>query len=147
MASKKLFQSQSPTSGLSPCTLAAGFTLMEVLVAISIFSISLLGLAIGATSIMRANQTSYFNTLATNWAQDKLEELKAMSVASLPSCLPTYPGGSNCSDTKTSSGLIFTRNWQIALNTPVNGVNQIDIKVDWTDYKSNSLTVSSAVKQ
>lgn len=122
-----------------------GFTLLEVLIAMGIFSISLLGLAIGATSIMRANQTSYFNTLATNWAQDKLEELKAMSVSALPNC-PTYTT-SNCSDTKTSSGMSFTRSWQIISNSPVTGTNRIDIKVDWTDYRSQGLTISSAVKQ
>lgn len=147
MAGRKLLQLQNPKFKLSYCTLPAGFTLLEVLIAMGIFSISLLGLGIGATSIMRANQTSYFNTLATNWAQDKLEELKAKTVSSLPSCPPTYPGGSNCSDTKTSSGLNFTRNWQIQSDSPVAGTTRIDVKVDWTDYKSNSLTISSAVKQ
>ena len=125
----------------------AGFTLIEVLVAMSIFAIAVLGLAVGATTVMRANQTGLYSTIATNQAQDKLEELKAMTVASLPSCPPPYPGTSSCSDTKTSSGVTFTRNWQIQSNSPVTGVNRIDIKVDWTDYTSHSTTISSAVKQ
>lgn len=124
-----------------------GFTLIEVLVAMSIFAIAVLGLAVGATTVMRANQTGLYSTIATNQAQDKLEELKAKTVAALPSCLPTYPGGANCSDTKTSSGLTFTRNWQIAPDSPVIGVNRIDVKVEWTDYTKHSTTVSSAVKQ
>ena len=122
-----------------------GFTLIEVLVAMSIFSIAVLGLAVGATTVMRANQTSLYSTIATNQAQDKLEELKAKTVATLPSC-PTY-STAGCSDTQTSSGLNFNRSWQIISNSPVTGVNRIDIKVDWTDYTSHSLTVSSAVKQ
>lgn len=124
---------------------AAGFTLIEILVAMAIFSVAVLGLAIGATSVMRANQTSYFNTIATNVAQDKLEELKGMTVASLPSC-PTYTS-TGCSDTKTSLGLTYTRSWQIITNSPVSGVNRLDVQVDWTDYTSHSITVSSAVKQ
>lgn len=124
---------------------SGGFTIVEVLVAMAIFAIAVLGLAVGATTVMRSNQTSYFNTLATNWAQDKLEEFKAMTVSSLPSC-PSY-ATAGCSDTKSSSGLTFTRSWQILANTPTTGVNEIDIRVTWTDYKSNTLTISSAVKQ
>ena len=125
----------------------AGFTLIEVLVAMSIFAIAVLGLAVGATTVMRANQTGLNSTMATNWAQDKLEELKAKTVSALPSC-PTYTT-SGCFDTKTASGsaVNFSRSWQIISNSPVTGVNRIDIKVDWTDYTSHSTTVSSAVKQ
>ena len=124
---------------------AKGFTLIEVLVAMSIFSIAVLGLAVGATTVMRANQTGLYSTIATNQAQDKLEELKGKTVSALPTC-PTYTT-SGCSDTKSSSGVNFSRSWQIIANSPVTGVNRIDIKVDWTDYTSHSTTVSSAVKQ
>ncbi len=126
---------------------AAGFTLIEVLVAMCIFAIAVLGLAIGATSVMRANQTGLNSTMATNWAQDKLEELKAKTVAALPTC-PTYTT-SGCYDIKTASGsaVNFNRSWQITANSPVTGVNRIDVKVEWTDYTSHNVTVSSAVKQ
>ena len=126
---------------------ANGFTLIEVLVAMCIFAIAVLGLAVGATSVMRANQTGLNSTMATNWAQDKLEELKAKTVSALPSC-PTYTT-SGCSDSKTASGsaVSFSRSWQIISNSPVTGVNRIDVKVDWTDYITHTLTVSSAVKQ
>jgi len=127
------------------CKTSAGFTLIEILVAMSIFSVAVLGLAVGATSVMRANQTSYFNTIATNIAQDKLEELKGSTIAALPSC-PSYTTA-GCSDTKTSLGLTFSRSWQIIANSPTSGVNRLDVKIDWTDYTSHSLTVSSAVKQ
>ena len=125
--------------------LHGGFTLIEVLVAMSIFSIAVLGLAVGATSVMRANQTSYFVTVATNLAQDKVEELKGMTVSALPACSSYTDTG--CSDTSSTSGLTFTRSWQIIVNSPVAGVNRIDVKVDWTDYTSHSQTISSAVKQ
>jgi prepilin-type N-terminal cleavage/methylation domain-containing protein len=51
-----------------------GFSLVEVLISMTIFAIAVLGLAIGAGSVMRANQTSYFSTIAVNLGQDKLEE-------------------------------------------------------------------------
>lgn len=131
--------------GRGRCEASAGFTLIEILVAMSIFAVAVLGLAVGATSVMRANQTSYFNTIATNIAQDKLEELKGMTVAALPTC-PSYTT-TGCSDTKTSLALTFSRSWEIIVDSPTSGVNRLDVKVDWTDYTSHSLTVSSAVKQ
>ena len=108
----------------------------------AIFSVSVLGLAIGATSIMRANKTSYLNTVATNLAQDKLEQLKATTVANISSC------SSSCdSPALTNKNVVFTRTWTVTANFPTTGVNQIDVKVDWQDYTPHTLTVSSAVRQ
>ena len=123
--------------------LVDGFTLIEVLVSMFIFSIAILGLAVGATSIMRANQTSYYNTLATNWAQDKLEELKAMTASSITAC------STNCdSPAKTAGNVTFTRTWTVT--SPCNGVSGlkcISITVTWTDYTNHTLAISSAVKE
>lgn len=125
--------------------LEEGYTLIEALVAIFILTVALLGLAGGATSVMRANQMSYLNTVATSLAQDKLEELKAMTVSALPNC-PTYTTP-NCSDSPSYSGATFSQSWRIIPDSPVAGVNQIDVKVDWTDYISHSFTISSSVIQ
>ena len=121
---------------------SAGFTLVEVLVAMSIFAIAVLGLAVGATSVMRANQTSLYSTMATNWAQDKLEELKAKTASTITAC------SSNCdSPPKTSNNVTFTRTWTVTANcNGVTGLTCIDVTVAWTDYTSHSLIVSSAVK-
>jgi len=119
-----------------------GFTLLEVLVAMAIFSVAVLGLATGATSIMRANKTSYLNTVATNLAQDKLEQLKATTVANITSC------SSSCdSPAVTNKNVTFTRTWTVTTNSPATGVNRIDVTVEWQDYTSHTLIVSSAVKQ
>jgi prepilin-type N-terminal cleavage/methylation domain-containing protein len=144
MANTRKFKVRCSRLCVAHRTSQAGFTLVEILVAMAIFAVAVLGLAVGATSVMRANQTSYFNTVATNLAQDKLEELKATAVASLPSC-PSYTS-TGCSDTKTSLGLAFTRRWQIIAGSPVAGVSRLDVKIDWTDYTSHSLTISSAVR-
>lgn len=123
--------------------LSRGFTLIEVLVAMSIFSVAVLGLAIGAASVMRANQTSYFTTIATNLAQDKLEELKAMPAANITAC------SSNCdSPAKKFNNVTFTRTWTVT--TACNGVTSlscITVTIQWTDYIPHTVTVTSAVKQ
>jgi type IV pilus assembly protein PilV len=113
-----------------------GFTLIEVLIAMGIFTAAVLGVAISATSVIKANQSSYSTTIAINLAQDKLEELKALP-ASLASGGPV---------TDTINGETFSRSWTVTSNSPITGMMRIAVTVAWTDYGSHSITLSSAVK-
>jgi type IV pilus assembly protein PilV len=126
---------------------AAGFTLVEILVAMTIFSIAVLGLAAGTVNVTRNNNTSHLSTGAVNIAQAKIEEFRAMTSAAFATvACPSYTS-TGCSDTATSAGKAFSRSWKITANSPVAGVNQIDVKVDWTDYTSRSVTVSGSKVQ
>ena len=124
-----------------------GFTLVEVMVAVTIFVFAILGLAAGTVSVLRTNQTSGLQAGAVNLAQGKIEEFRAMSTTALAalSC-PAYTS-SGCSDAPSASGKTFSRSWQVTANSPVAGVNTIAVKVDWSDYASRSLTVSASVSQ
>ncbi len=141
MLGKRYFKIKGPKLNnirLLPC---GGFTIIEVMVSMAIFTVSILGLAASVTAIMRANQTSYFQTIATNLAQDQLERLKSMTA--LPNC-PTYSTTVGCIDNPTSLGVNFTRDWQIPSPSPVAGVIWFDVRVTWTDYISHTVTVSSS---
>ncbi len=119
----------------------AGFTLIEILVAMVVFAIASLGLAMGVTSVVRSNQRSYLASIATNLAQDKLEELKA-SPASV------VPWGGNCdSQVPTTNGVEFTRTWQVWNNSPATGVKRIDVTVQWTDHTTHNFTISSVMQE
>ncbi len=54
----------------------SGFTLIEVMIAMVILTIGLLGTAALITEIIRGNQISNRVTTATTLAQDKMEEIK-----------------------------------------------------------------------
>ncbi len=118
-----------------------GFTAIEVLASISIFAIAALGLALSATAVIRANYTSFTRTTAINLLQDKMEELKGRTTSNITSCL------TNCESPPIYRNVAFTRTWWVIPNSPVAGVNQITVKVEWTDYGYHYLTVSSSVAQ
>ena len=109
-----------------------GFTLIEILIAMTIFSASFLGLAAGATTVMKSNHSSYNNTVATNLAQDKLEELRALDVTAVA-------GGNN---TEKVGGVSFTRTWTTA---DADGLRKIKVVISWTDQRAHTLTISSAM--
>ena len=126
-----------------------GFTLIEILVSLTIFSVAVLGLAIGTVTLTRTNADSQLRASAINVAQARLEELKAMNPATLTALVATCTSvsSSGCNDNFSASGLIYGRRWWFAANSPVVGVNRIDVKVDWTDHGSRTLTFTAAVPQ
>ena len=62
-----------------------GFTLIEVLVAITILAVGLLALALMQTTAIKANALSSKSTMATQLAQDRLETFKNISFAAIVS--------------------------------------------------------------
>jgi type IV pilus assembly protein PilV len=126
-----------------------GFTLVEILVSITIFSFAVLGLAIGTVSVTRTNADSHLRASAINVAQARLEELKAMSPAALTGLVAacTSISSNGCNDSFSASGITYNRRWWFAANSPIVGVNRIDVKVDWTDHGSRTLTFTAAVPQ
>ncbi len=124
-----------------------GFTLIEIMVAATIFSFAVLGLAIGTVSVIQTNQNSHLQTSAINLAQAKFEELRAMTSTAFSglSCLSFATAG--CSDSPVAAGTTFSRSWQITANSPVTGVNQIDVRINWVDYASRSVTFTGSGPQ
>jgi prepilin-type N-terminal cleavage/methylation domain-containing protein len=116
-----------------------GFSLIEILVAIGIFSVAILGLAVGAITITRANKTSQFHTVGTNLAQDQLEQLKAMPFASV-TCATTCDA-----PVASVQGVAFTRNWTVTNSTAT--FKQINVTVSWTDYFTHDVMISGAISQ
>ena len=117
---------------------AAGFTLIEILVALTLFTFAVLGLAVGTVTITRTNHNSHLNAAAINIAQAKLEELRAMKNTFFTTLSCADYSTLGCSDTQAASGKTFTRSWKITANSPAAGMNKINIKIDWTDYTTGN---------
>jgi len=111
----------------------AGFSLLETLVALTVFSIASVALTLGVTTSIRTNNASEHLTQATILAQDKLEALLAVA--------PVLNAGI---DTPRAG---FSRAWTVVSDTPRVGVSQINVSVSWTDYTPHTITVTTIVNE
>ncbi len=118
-------------------TKSNGFTLVEVLVAIIILSFSLLALAGLMVTTTKNNSFGTNMTEAATFAQDKLEELRAMrwdDISEGPS-----------SDQKSgSTGISYTRNWNVAKDDVL---KTIAISINWQDRTNHSIKLTSVLSQ
>ena len=120
-----------------------GFTFNEVLVAINIIVIAVLGYSVNTVGVIRANLSNSNTTVAVNLAQDKMEQLKAQKQLGDEDRCPNS-GDHAITATGAPNG-IFDRCWRI-LDSPL-GVHlkQIDVTVSWQDHQKREIIVSTLV--
>lgn len=107
-----------------------GFTVVEVLVAIVVLSITLMALGPIMAGISRGNRYGQHVTAASARVQEKIEELKSKP----------YDKVVNGSDVLTSPGM--TRTWKV-VSEPVSGaLKEVDVSVSWKEPGNKSRTVS-----
>jgi len=115
-----------------------GFTLVEVLVALVILSVALLGLAGLMVRTTRNNSFGGHMTEAATFAQDKLEELRAAS------WLAIVTG----SDRKMGkSGIDYGRSWGVATNGDLKTITMTISWNDQTSHSSHSINFLSVISQ
>jgi len=110
-----------------------GFTILEVLIAISIFSVGVLAVATMQISATRGNRLGNELSQATNLAQMQIEVLKGADISlGLATGLPAgnFTDPNNPIDETGANGGIFTRSWVIANNTTYSRV--VTATVSWT---------------
>jgi type IV pilus assembly protein PilV len=96
-----------------------GFTMIELLISISLFSIALLGLCGATVMAMKGNSLSQMSTKASVIAKDKIEGMKNFSYNQIT-------GGS---DTPEAN---FTRQWTVTPDSPITDTKTITVTVSWT---------------
>ena len=101
-------------------TREGGFTLLEVIVAISILTVGLLAVASMQTAAIRGNDAAYRVTEGVTWAQDRLEYLMA-----LPYDDSKLSNGTGKSDPMTSPAG-YTITYDVA-NGPIANTKRITV--------------------
>ena len=121
----------------------SGFTFNEVLLAMNVIVIAVLGYSAGTGNVIRWNSASRDYTVAVNLAQDKLEQLKAQKIWIDVNTCPTA-GDRNIAATGEPGG-VYNRCW-IVSNSPLGTeLKQITVTVSWPDRKSREVTLTTLV--
>lgn len=113
----------SKKTGIKKLQKDQGFTLIEVLIAISIFAVGLLAVATMQLSAIRVNSTAGQITTRITWAQDKLEELMALPYTDSQ----LQAAGSPFQET-TPDGY-YTISWTVTDDTPISDTKLITVTV------------------
>ena len=110
-----------------------GFTLLEMLIAMTILSVALLGL--GQMMLLSIRGTSFGNkvTEATTFAQDKMEELRTVDWNGLQDGNDTISG---------SQGIQYQRTWTVV---PAGTMKAINLAVNWNDGHDHSIQITSVI--
>ena len=117
----------------------AGFTFHELLVALNIATVAVLGYAVTTAGVLRGGQSTANYTQAANLAHDKMEQLKAVGVtgnrdecdSDVEPNVPTIPH------------TIFRRCWKVSDSALGNHLKQIEVRVVWKDVEPRELAVAT----
>ena len=126
MASNRVIRKRK--SFLSTAEAPGGFTLLEILIAISILTVGLLGVASMQVSAIRANDFARAQTEAATAGMDRIEKLvrlpydhTALLAAGNPHTDSTPPAG-------------YTIGWNVTDNSPLNNTKTVTVTVSWVDH-------------
>ena len=120
-----------------------GFTFNEVLVAINVIAIAILGYSLSTVGVIRGNLTNDNITIAINLAQDKMEQLKGQKKLVNDDRCPSA-GDRAITSTGTPNG-VFDRCWRIVDSPLGPQLKQIDVMIAWRDHENREIVVSTLV--
>lgn len=106
-----------------------GFTLIEALFAIAIFSVGILAVSSMQISAINNNASARMRTEATMLASEKVEELMSLADYNDP-----LLGTDTQSD--SSANNIYCLQWSATEDTPIPSTKTITLSVRWTDEES-----------
>ena len=114
-----------------------GFSLIEVLIALVILAVGLLGLAMFQVTAIKGNAIASKWTVATELAQDRLERFRHVGwntiVSSSPSQPGDYSGLPGTGEDNTVRGTRFFRVWNV--NPPTDNTNTFTTITVWCCWR------------
>ena len=109
-----------------------GFTLLELLIALTILTIGLLGLAGLHIAAIQGNVSGFKISTATAVAQERVEELKALDGSSAALSTGAHADDGN----QVVQGITYNRSYTIQDNTPVSGTSTMTLTITWVEPRT-----------
>jgi hypothetical protein len=118
-----------------------GFTFNELLVAMNLVAVAVLGYSLSSGDVIRRQTINGNSTAAIHLAQDKIEELQARKVLTDGDLCPG--GGDHGLAANGGTPGIYDRCWRIAASALGTKLKQIDVTVSWRDHVDHQVTLST----
>jgi len=119
----------------------SGFTFNELLVAINIVAVAVLGYSLSSFDVLRRQTAGDNSTVAIHLAQDKIEELQARK--NLPEGDLCPSGGDRGISATVKRAGIFDRCWRVTTSALGDDLKQLEVTVFWRDHSDHRVTLST----
>lgn len=123
-----------------------GFTLVEVLVTLLIFTIGLLGTLILTTGVLRGNFFSKNVTSATTIAQTTIENAQRASYLGVSSYITD---SSKVPSHVSIAGVDFSQTASVVKNSPAIGLKKVSVIISWNEanFSGRTLTLETILAE
>jgi Tfp pilus assembly protein PilV len=115
----------------------------EVLVSIAVISVAVVAVSLNTVSVIRNNLYSSSYTIASNLAQDKLEQLKLQPVLTNIDRCPN--SGDQAISASGAPGGIYDRCWTIKDFSIGSGLKEVSVAVRWRDSEPRVITLATLI--
>jgi len=121
-----------------------GFTLLEVLFALTIFTIGMLGVMSSLFAVIKSNQTSRNFTIGVKLAQNKIDDLRQTARTNYSGI--TTSSESDLSETESPGSGIFDRDVSVDTYTSPN-YKVVTVIVTWSDIRNRSVQIPTIIAE
>ena len=124
-------------------SLRSGFSLLEVMIALAILALGILGVTAGQVMAIKNSASSRSNTIAMYLAEQQVEMMQASSATDVKTWIGSPNDPDNPIDPDTGDGvqMAFNRRAIVVADSPEVGVISIVVEVDWVNALGNTRTV------
>jgi Tfp pilus assembly protein PilV len=115
---------------------AGGFSVLEVMIALSILAFGMLAAMAGQVSALKTTRESRTQMLAMYLAEEQMEDFQSMTSADVIAAIsdlnyPNDPWNPIDPDPDDDDSVTFDRRWFIAPNALGPGLMRLTVEVDW----------------